>query len=102
VTARDPLFATNRDAAAATLIHLKDKFYEASQRSGCAARAGHLNRDLVQAVIDAGAAVDKAGTDFRRRFYPKAGRVVCANGEVFTVSPAGRSTRLVYRRGGQA
>jgi hypothetical protein len=93
---------TARGEAAAELVRLKDAFYEAAQRSGMAARAGHLNRDLVQAVIDAGAAVDEASEDFRRRFCPRAGRVVCASGAVFTVSPAGRSTRLVYRRGGQA
>lgn len=51
---------------------------------------------MAQAVLDKGAELDAACEAFRRQHYPRAGRVVAAFGEVFTVSPAGRKITCVY------
>lgn len=78
------------------LVELKDIYYAALKASGAAAEANSLTRVEVDAVLTAGHAVDAACEDFRRRYFPRAGRVVCALGMVCVASPAGRRTRVIY------
>ena len=82
--------------AAAALVALKEAHYAATRASGDAARADRLTSVEVDAALAAGRAVDEACEDFRRRFYPRAGRVITAQGEVFTISPKGRRIRCVW------
>lgn len=86
-----------RDAAA-ELVRLKDDYYAALKVSGDAARDDRLTRAQVDAVLVAGRAVDAACEEFRRRYFPRAGRVICALDMVCVASPAGRRTRVVYDR----
>lgn len=82
--------------AARRLLALKDDYYAAVRVSGEAARADRLTGREADAVLSAGRAVDEACEDFRRRYFPEAGRVVCALGMVCVASPTGRRTRLIY------
>lgn len=60
----------------------------------------HVGQETTRATVEASLAAHKELTDacetFRRRCYPRAGRVVAVFGEVFTVSPAGRRIVCVY------
>ena len=40
--------------------------------------------------------MEQACEAFRRRHYPRAGRVICALGMVSTLSPKGRRGRVVF------
>lgn len=82
--------------AAASLVALKGTYYAAARASGDAARADRLTSVEVEAALAAGRAVDEACEDFRRRFYPRAGRVITAAGEVLTISPRGARIRRVW------
>lgn len=87
---------TGHDLAAAELVSLKQEFYDATSAAGAAARAGALRRADAEAVLAVGDAVDAGCAVFRREFYPRAGRVVCALGCVIVLSLAGRWVRVVF------
>lgn len=80
---------------AADLIQLKDAFYAASAVAGAASRAGTLTRSHADAVTTAGARVDAACEAYRQAHHPKAGRVICALGQVLVLSRGGRSAHRV-------
>lgn len=50
--------------------------------------------DLMQRMADHDAAVE----ELRRRYYPRAHRLVIVDGKAITVSPTGRSLRTVWTR----
>ena len=70
-------------------------------RLAAAARAadvhgGQTTRETVEASLAAHAELDDACEAYRRRHHPKTGRVVANSGQVFTVSPTGRTIRTIY------
>ena len=92
---------TTHDADAARLIELYQDLRTINKRN--AERCGLAWDDperLTGAHIDAAFAVsdrlDEACEVFRRRHYPRAGRVICALGMVSTLSPKGRRGRIVF------
>lgn len=82
--------------AARELVWLKERYYAAVRLSGEAARVDELTAVELDAVLATGQVVEDACEDFRRRYFPRAGRVVCALGMVCVASPTGRRTRVVY------
>lgn len=92
----DALTVGTHDEAAAVLVALKQAYYDRAHEAGEAARVGELRRPLIESVFAASDDVDAACEDFRRRFYPRSGRVICALGSVMAVSPSGGRTRTVF------
>lgn len=82
--------------AARELVWLKDRYYTAVRLSSEAARLDSLTAAEVDAVLETGRIVDEACEAFRRRYFPEAGRVVCALGMVCVASPTGHRTRVIY------
>lgn len=77
-------------------------------RAWDALRASNEGTAHRRAYVDAANALEAAERDFRAAFYPRAGSIwaVCDRTigqelEVFTVSPKGRSVRLVYPENGR-
>lgn len=56
-------------------------------------------RDLYDLAIALGGRHDQLEEIFRRRFYPRAHRVVAVSGTVMTVSRTGRSIVMVFEDG---
>lgn len=85
--------------AARELVWLKDRYYAAVHMSGQASRLDELTGAEVEAVLETGRIVDDACEAFRRRYFPRSGRVVVALGMVCVASPGGRRTRVIYDSG---
>lgn len=78
------------------LVRLAAEARAADAASGDAARQQSLTSLEVDASFGAHQLLDDACEDYRRRHHPKAGRVVANGGQVFTVSPTGRSIRVIH------
>ena len=84
------------DADAARLIELHDEKWRIVSVNARRAQEGNLTGKDIDRALDAGDRLDEACEVFRRRHYPRAGRVICALGMVSTLSPKGRRGRVVF------
>ena len=57
---------------------------------------GRLMGAHIDAALDAGKRQDEACEAFRRKYYPRAGRVIVGLRMVSVLSPKGRRGRIVY------
>ena len=88
--------ATTHDADARHLIELYDTKWAIVNVNARRAQEGNLTGRDIDAALEAGKRQDEACEAFRRKYYPRAGRVICALGMVSTVSPKGRALRCVF------
>ena len=87
---------TTHDEDAQALIELHDEKWRIVNVNARRAQEGNLTGDDIDRALDAGDRLDEACEAFRRRHYPRAGRVICALGMVSTLSPKGRRGRIVF------
>lgn len=84
---------TDHDTAARDLVRL---YAERVRLTRNMAHAERPTGDMAVAVMDKGHELDEACEAFRRRFYPRSGRVCVGLYCVMVSSPAGRRVRTVY------
>lgn len=99
----NPALVTEHELAAA-MIELDREVKRIVHRLAEIARGNEIvdpgvQRDLYDLALAEGARKDTLSEIFRRRFYPRAHRVVAVNGEVFTISRTGRSIVKRYDDG---
>ena len=77
---------------AVRLVELYDERVQLTHRN---ARSEHLTSPMVLEVCAVGDRLDEACEAFRRRHFPRRGRVCVGLWTVMTVSPTGRRTHVV-------
>lgn len=87
---------TTHDADAAHLVELYDTSRRIANVAARRTQEGTLRAVDVDAVLEAGRALDVACEAFRARYYPRRANVCVGLRQVFTRSASGRSLRLVF------